>query len=65
MSVSKIPNIYLFDCDDLYRDILKHEGPTAFFKGGVCRMMVMAPLYGIISAVYHIGIAEKLLGVAK
>jgi len=55
----------LIYCDDLHRDILKHEGPTAFFKGGVCRIMVLAPLYAIISAVYHIGIAEKLLGVDK
>lgn len=64
MSVSNVANI-LFHGDDLYRDILKHEGPTAFFKGGACRIMVLAPLYAIISAVYHIGIAEKLLGVDK
>ncbi|KAJ8711773.1 hypothetical protein PYW08_008727 [Mythimna loreyi] len=42
--------------------ILKHEGVTAFFKGGACRMIVIAPLFGIAQTVYYIGIAEYLLG---
>ncbi|CAG4966162.1 unnamed protein product [Parnassius apollo] len=41
---------------------LKHEGPTAFFKGGACRVMVIAPLFGIAQAVYYIGIGEAILG---
>ncbi|CAH2054427.1 unnamed protein product, partial [Iphiclides podalirius] len=44
---------------------LKNEGITAFFKGGACRMMVIAPLFGIAQAVYYIGIAEALLGLKK
>ena len=31
----------------LFRKILKHEGPTAFLKGALCRMIVIAPLFGI------------------
>ncbi|XP_034835798.1 mitochondrial glutamate carrier 1-like isoform X1 [Maniola hyperantus] len=39
------------------------EGPTAFFKGGACRMIVIAPLFGIAQAIYYIGIAENYLGI--
>ncbi|XP_044730883.1 mitochondrial glutamate carrier 1-like [Chrysoperla carnea] len=42
---------------------LKEEGPKAFFKGGACRMIVIAPLFGIAQTVYYLGVAEKLLGV--
>ncbi|KAL0818975.1 hypothetical protein ABMA28_008265 [Loxostege sticticalis] len=48
---------------DCITQMLKHEGPTAFFKGGACRMIVIAPLFGIAQAVYYIGIAERLLGI--
>lgn len=41
---------------------LRHEGPTAFFKGGLCRMIVIAPLFGIAQMVYFLGVAETLLG---
>ncbi|XP_076666876.1 mitochondrial glutamate carrier 1 isoform X2 [Andrena cerasifolii] len=41
---------------------LKNEGPTAFFKGGACRMIVIAPLFGIAQTVYYLGVAESLLG---
>lgn len=41
---------------------MKHEGPTAFFKGGLCRMIVIAPLFGIAQMVYFLGVAETLLG---
>lgn len=44
---------------------MKHEGPTAFFKGGLCRMIVIAPLFGIAQMVYFFGVAEYLLGMKK
>lgn len=47
---------------DCITKTLKYEGPTAFFKGGACRMIVIAPLFGIAQAVYYVGIAEYLLG---
>lgn len=47
---------------DCVTKILKFEGPTALFKGGACRAMVIAPLFGIAQAVYYIGIAEYILG---
>lgn len=48
-----------------FLSILKFEGPQALFKGALCRMMVMAPLFGIAQTVYYIGVAEKLLGREK
>lgn len=50
---------------DAFSDILKNEGPTAFFKGGMCRIIVIAPLYAIIQGIYYMGVAEKLLGIEK
>ena len=41
------------------------EGPTAFFKGALCRMIVIAPLFGIAQMVYYIGIAEYFMGIDK
>lgn len=41
----------------------KNEGVTAFFKGGACRMMVIAPLFGIAQMVYYLGVAENILGI--
>lgn len=41
---------------------MKNEGPIAFFKGGACRMIVIAPLFGIAQTVYYLGVAEWLLG---
>ncbi len=32
---------------DAFRKIWSKEGPTAFFKGALCRMIVIAPLFGI------------------
>ncbi|XP_014251535.1 mitochondrial glutamate carrier 1-like isoform X1 [Cimex lectularius] len=46
---------------DTFLKTLKNEGPTAFFKGGACRMIVIAPLFGIAQMVYYLGVAEKLL----
>jgi len=44
------------------RKTFKNEGPTAFFKGGACRMIVIAPLFGIAQTVYYLGVAEWLMG---
>ncbi|XP_037923659.1 mitochondrial glutamate carrier 1-like [Hermetia illucens] len=44
---------------------LRYEGPTAFFKGGLCRMIVIAPLFGIAQMVYYLGVAEALLGIKR
>ncbi|XP_011497783.1 PREDICTED: mitochondrial glutamate carrier 1 [Ceratosolen solmsi marchali] len=40
---------------------IRNEGLTAFFKGGACRMIVIAPLFGIAQTVYYLGVAEKLM----
>ncbi|CAJ0569293.1 unnamed protein product, partial [Mesorhabditis spiculigera] len=50
---------------DAFFTILRTEGPKALFKGAGCRMLVMAPLFGIAQTVYYIGVAEKLLGREK
>uniref|UniRef100_A0A914CWH4 Uncharacterized protein n=1 Tax=Acrobeloides nanus TaxID=290746 RepID=A0A914CWH4_9BILA len=50
---------------DAFVKILQHEGPKALFKGAACRMMVIAPLFGIAQTVYYIGVAEKVLGIQK
>uniref|UniRef100_A0A2A4JG98 Mitochondrial glutamate carrier 2 n=1 Tax=Heliothis virescens TaxID=7102 RepID=A0A2A4JG98_HELVI len=47
---------------DCITTTMRHEGPTAFFKGGACRMIVIAPLFGIAQTVYYLGVAEYLLG---
>ena len=41
------------------------EGWRAFYKGGFCRMIVIAPLFGIAQTVYYLGVAENLLGYPK
>ncbi|MPC32326.1 Mitochondrial glutamate carrier 1 [Portunus trituberculatus] len=45
--------------------ILRVEGPRAFFKGGACRMIVIAPLFGIAQMVYYFGVGEAILGYKK
>ena len=50
---------------DAFKKILKNEGPSAFFKGALCRVIVIAPLFGIAQMVYYFGIAEALMGVEK
>jgi solute carrier family 25 glutamate transporter 18/22 len=50
---------------DAFLKILRYEGPKALFKGAVCRMMVIAPLFGIAQTVYFIGVAEYFLGIKK
>lgn len=46
---------------DTFVKTFKNEGALAFFKGGACRMIVIAPLFGIAQTVYYLGVAEKLL----
>jgi solute carrier family 25 glutamate transporter 18/22 len=41
------------------------EGWRALFKGGFCRMLVMAPLFGIAQTVYYIGVGEFVLGMPR
>jgi solute carrier family 25 glutamate transporter 18/22 len=48
-----------FECSEF------QEGPTAFFKGALCRMIVIAPLFGIAQMVYYVGIAEYFMGIDK
>lgn len=50
---------------DAFRTIYKTEGIRAFWKGGLCRMIVIAPLFGIAQMVYYFGIAEALMGMEK
>ncbi|VDD94703.1 unnamed protein product [Enterobius vermicularis] len=45
--------------------ILRQEGVKALFKGAACRVMVMAPLFGIAQMVYYIGVAEWCMGIPK
>ncbi|XP_025832785.1 mitochondrial glutamate carrier 1-like isoform X12 [Agrilus planipennis] len=50
---------------DAFIKTLKNEGPQAFLKGAACRMIVIAPLFGIAQVVYFLGVAEKLLGISQ
>jgi len=47
---------------DCTTKILNEEGASAFFKGSLLRVMVIAPLFGIAQMVYYLGIAEALMG---
>ena len=49
----------------IFSKTAKTEGWRAFFKGGACRMIVIAPLFGIAQTVYYLGVAEYLLGYPK
>lgn len=44
------------------RQTLRNEGVHGLFKGAGCRVMVMAPLFGIAQTVYYLGVAERILG---
>lgn len=48
-----------------FSKILRQEGVKALFKGAACRVMVMAPLFGIAQMVYYIGVAEWCMGIPK
>ncbi|KAK6170166.1 hypothetical protein SNE40_018629 [Patella caerulea] len=50
---------------DCFGKVLKNEGPKALFKGALCRILVIAPLFGIAQTVYYLGVAEYLLGIEK
>jgi len=47
---------------DCTAKIMREEGATAFFKGSLLRVMVIAPLFGIAQMVYYLGIAEAMMG---
>eukprot|EP00914_Ancora_sagittata_P013087 GHVO01025456.1.p1 GENE.GHVO01025456.1~~GHVO01025456.1.p1 ORF type:complete len:234 (-),score=16.81 GHVO01025456.1:490-1191(-) len=47
---------------DCFYQVYTTEGWRAFYKGGFCRMIVIAPLFGIAQTVYYLGVAERLLG---
>ncbi|CAL1548017.1 unnamed protein product [Lymnaea stagnalis] len=50
---------------DCFGKVMSQEGPKAFFKGALCRILVIAPLFGIAQTVYYLGVAEFLLGLNK
>ncbi|CAH8605370.1 hypothetical protein MS3_00009165 [Schistosoma haematobium] len=47
---------------DCFVQTLRNEGVHGLFKGAGCRVMVMAPLFGIAQTVYYLGVAERILG---
>lgn len=47
---------------DCFSKVFRNEGPKAFLKGALCRILVIAPLFGIAQTVYYLGVAEYLLG---
>ncbi|XP_059149172.1 mitochondrial glutamate carrier 1-like [Physella acuta] len=57
--------VYYSGIIDCFRKVMVNEGPKAFFKGAFCRMLVIAPLFGIAQTVYYLGVAEFLLGIRK
>jgi len=48
-----------------FRDIYQKEGLGAFMKGAGCRVMYIAPLFGIAQTVYFLGIGERILDSMK
>lgn len=50
---------------DAFVRISREEGWRAFFKGAGCRVLVIAPLFGIAQTVYYLGVGEYILGVDK
>ncbi|XP_015786364.1 mitochondrial glutamate carrier 1 [Tetranychus urticae] len=50
---------------DAFTKIYHNEGFLAFFKGAGCRMIVIAPLFGIAQTVYLLGVAEYFLGIER
>ncbi|KAI0224486.1 Mitochondrial glutamate carrier 1 [Lamellibrachia satsuma] len=45
---------------DCFIKTWRYEGLRTFFNGGFCRVMVIAPLFGIAQVVYYLGIAEMM-----
>ncbi|KAH8288562.1 hypothetical protein KR054_005468, partial [Drosophila jambulina] len=50
---------------DCVRKMLSNEGVRAFFKGGLCRIMVVGPLFGIAQMFYFLGVGETILGIEQ
>lgn len=50
---------------DAFVRITREEGWRAFFKGAGCRVLVIAPLFGIAQTVYYLGVGEYILSVDK
>ncbi|KAH8361953.1 hypothetical protein KR200_012160, partial [Drosophila serrata] len=50
---------------DCIRKTLNNEGVRAFFKGGLCRIMVVGPLFGIAQMFYFLGVGETILGIER
>uniref|UniRef100_S4RA32 Mitochondrial glutamate carrier 2 n=1 Tax=Petromyzon marinus TaxID=7757 RepID=S4RA32_PETMA len=46
---------------DCTKKILAKEGGRAFFKGGGCRALVIAPLFGIVQVIYFFGVGEMII----
>lgn len=42
-------------------NIYQKEGLAAFLKGAGCRVMYIAPLFGIAQTVYYLGLGEKVI----
>lgn len=57
---SSAPQRYNGISDAVVR-IVREEGWQAFFKGASCRVLVIAPLFGIAQTVYYLGVAEYML----
>jgi len=49
------------DVRHAFREIYRKEGASAFLKGAGCRVMYIAPLFGIAQTVYYLGIGERLI----
>ncbi|XP_054729718.1 mitochondrial glutamate carrier 1-like [Anastrepha obliqua] len=45
---------------DCFVKTMRKEGITALFKGGLCRVMVISPLYGIVQVIYYLGVGEAV-----
>ena len=44
---------------DAFKQILKNEGPSAFFKGAMVRMIIVAPFYGVVISGVFVGGRNK------
>lgn len=50
---------------EAFSKIYRKEGPGAFIKGAGCRIMYIAPLFGIAQTVYYLGVGEKVVRFIK
>jgi len=65
---TRLQRLKLAKCDVAYRGvtdafvtIFRTEGPLALMKGCGLRIMVIAPLFGIIQTIYYLGIGEYIV----